>query len=65
MFHDIMIGFICIGTYALLILYGIRLTENSNMLPDPIPCRDDVEMWTLGADIVRLEKDQPWGSKFM
>ena len=21
--------------------------------------------WTLGADIVRLEKDQPWGSKFM
>ena len=22
-------------------------------------------MWTLDADIVRLEKDQPWGSKFM
>ena len=21
--------------------------------------------WSLGADIVRLEKDQPWGSKFM
>ena len=35
------------------------------MLPDPIPCRGDVGMWSLGADIVRLEKDQPWGSKFM
>ena len=34
-------------------------------LPDPIPCRGDVGMWSLGADIVRLEKDQPWGSKFM
>ena len=33
MFHDIMIAFICIGTYAILILYGIRLTENRNMLP--------------------------------
>lgn len=21
--------------------------------------------WSLGADIVRLEKNQPWGSKFM
>ena len=21
--------------------------------------------WSLGADIVRLEKDQPWGSRFM
>ena len=21
--------------------------------------------WSLGADIVRLERDQPWGSKFM
>lgn len=21
--------------------------------------------WALGADIVRLEKDQPWGAKFM
>ena len=21
--------------------------------------------WSLGADIVRFEKDQPWGSKFM
>ena len=34
-------------------------------LPDPIPCRGDVGMWSLGADIVRLEKNQPWGSKFM
>ena len=34
-------------------------------LPDPILCRGDVGMWSLGADIVRLEKDQPWGSKFM
>ena len=30
-----MITFICIGTYAILILYGIRLTENRNMLPVP------------------------------
>ena len=65
MFHDIMIAFICIGAYAILILYGIKRTENCNMLPDPIPCRGDVGMWTLGADIVRLEKVQPWGSKFM
>ena len=21
--------------------------------------------WSLGADIIRMEKDQPWGSKFM
>lgn len=21
--------------------------------------------WSLGADILRLEKDQPWGTKFM
>ena len=34
-------------------------------LPDPIPCRGDVGMWTLDADVVRLEKNQPWGSKFM
>ena len=51
MFHDIMITFICIGTYAILILYGIRLTENRNMLPDPILCRGDVGMWTLDADL--------------
>lgn len=51
MFHDIMIAFICIGTYAILILYGIRRTENRNMLPDPIPCRGDVGMWTLDADL--------------
>ena len=46
-----MIAFICTGTYAILILYGIRLTENRNMLPDPIPCRGDVGMWTLDADL--------------
>ena len=46
-----MIAFICIGTYAILILYGIRLTENRNMLPDPIPCRGDVGMWRLDADL--------------
>ena len=32
MFHDIMIAFICIGAYAILILYGIKRTENRNML---------------------------------
>ena len=51
MFHDIMIAFICIGAYAILILYGIRLTENRNMLPDPIPCRGNVGMWQLPEDV--------------
>ena len=51
MFHDIMIAFICIGAYAILILYGIKRTENRNMLPKPIPCHGNVGMWTLDADL--------------
>ena len=35
-----------------MILYGIKRTENRNMLPDPILCRGDVWMWTLDADLL-------------
>ena len=53
-------AFTCTGAYAILILYGIKRTENRNMLPDPIPCRGDVGMWTLDADgIVALAKALP------
>ena len=35
MFHDIMNAFTCTGSYAIMILYGIKRTENRNMLPEP------------------------------
>ena len=44
-------AFTCTGFYAILILYGIKRTENRNMLSDPIPCRGDVGMWALDVDL--------------